>query len=148
MRPNTPHAVLTPDAAICHGGHYLSTSTLRSTCYGFLMSFSLSTLLTNTNHTTECQLLFRKLLAYYSEVYTQGQPDDAGNEVIFTVCQYEVVDLLLKGHLNPLFPKHQMSPSSMGYRIFSRYVILSRWQTSSIRTATPREDCACLLDKT
>ena len=85
MRPNTPHSVVTPNAAICHSGHYLSTSTLRSTCHGFLMGFSLSTLITNTNHTTKCQLLFRKLLGYYYEVYTQGQPDDAGNEVIFTV---------------------------------------------------------------
>jgi hypothetical protein len=48
------------------------------------MSFSLSTLITNTQHTTQCQLLFRKLLGYYYDVYTQGRPDDAGNELIFT----------------------------------------------------------------
>jgi hypothetical protein len=101
MRPNTPHAVVTPDAAISHGGHYLSTSTLRLTCYGYLMGFSLSTLLTNTSHTTECQLLFRKLLGYYYEVYTQGRPGDAGNEVIFTVSM---------GKLNPSFKGPLESP--------------------------------------
>jgi hypothetical protein len=78
MRPNTPHAVLTPNASICHGGFFFSTSNLRSTCYGHLMTFSLSTLLTNTGRTTESQLLFRKMLGYYYEVYTQGSPDDAG----------------------------------------------------------------------
>ena len=105
MRPNTPHAVMTPDAAICHGGHYLSTSTLRLTCYGYLIGFSLSTLLTNTNHTTECQLLFRKLLGYYFEVYTQGQPDDAGDEVIFTASMGKLTPSL-KGPLE--FPVPQV----------------------------------------
>ncbi|KAF8803030.1 hypothetical protein BYT27DRAFT_7003283, partial [Phlegmacium glaucopus] len=74
MRPNTPHAVLTPNASICHGGFFFSTSNLRSTCYGHLMTFSLSTLLTNTGRTTESQLLFCKMLGYYYEVYTQGRP--------------------------------------------------------------------------
>jgi hypothetical protein len=78
MRPNTPHAVLTPHAAICHGGHYLARSNLRATCYGHLIGFSLSTLLTNTNHTSQCQLLFRQMLMHYYHVYTQGQPEDAG----------------------------------------------------------------------
>ena len=147
MRPNTPHAVVTPDAAICHGGHYLSTSTLRSTCYGYLMGFSLSTLITNTNHTTECQLLFRKLLGYYYEVYTQGQRDDAGNELIFPVGMEKLTNLS-KGLLNFLYPKFQMSPVSMGCRIFSLYATSSRWQTSSIQRATVTKGCVCLLGKT
>jgi hypothetical protein len=42
------------------------------------MGFSLSTLLTNTTHTSACQLLFRKILAYYYDVYTKGRPEDAG----------------------------------------------------------------------
>ncbi|KAF8227678.1 hypothetical protein L208DRAFT_1067131, partial [Tricholoma matsutake] len=68
MRPNTPHAVLMPEASICHGGHYLTVSNLQSTCYGFLMGFSLSTLLTNTTHTSACQLLFQKILAYFYNI--------------------------------------------------------------------------------
>ena len=103
MRPNTPHAVLTPDAAICHGGHYLSTSTIRLTCHGYLMGFSLSTLITNTSHTTECQLLFRKMLGYYYEVYTQGQPD-AGNGVIFTASITMLIPSL-KGPLETPVPQ-------------------------------------------
>ena len=79
MRPNTPHAVLTPEAAICHGGHYYAASNLQSTCYGFLMAFSLSTVLTNTNHTSECLFLFHKMLEYYYNIYTRGRPDNAGN---------------------------------------------------------------------
>jgi hypothetical protein len=78
MRPNTPHAVLTTYASICNGGFFLSTSNLRSTCYGFLMTFSLSTLITNTGRTSECQCLFRNMLAYFYKCYTGGKPDDAG----------------------------------------------------------------------
>lgn len=78
MRPNTPHAVLTPNASITHGAFYFSSSNIRSTCYGFLMTFSMSTLLTNTCHAKECQFLFRELLGYYYEIYTRGSPDDAG----------------------------------------------------------------------
>jgi hypothetical protein len=78
MRPNTPHAVLTPTASICHGAFYLSMSNLRPTCYGHLMTFTLSTLLTNTYRTTESQLLFRQMLEYCYEAYTGGSPDDAG----------------------------------------------------------------------
>ncbi|KAF8220622.1 hypothetical protein L208DRAFT_1332790 [Tricholoma matsutake] len=78
MCPNTPHAVLMPEASICHGGHYLTVSNLRSTCYGFLMGFSLSTLLTNTMHTSACQLLFQKILAYFYNIYTKGRPEEAG----------------------------------------------------------------------
>ncbi|KAF8228221.1 hypothetical protein L208DRAFT_1292590, partial [Tricholoma matsutake] len=79
--PNTPHAVLMPEAAICHGGHYLVALNLQPTCYGCLMGFSLSTLLTNTTHTSACQLLFRKMLAHYYAVYTKGRLDDAESPV-------------------------------------------------------------------
>jgi hypothetical protein len=42
------------------------------------MGFALSTVHTNPNHTSECQLLFRKMLAYYYDVYIGGRPNVAG----------------------------------------------------------------------
>lgn len=65
MRPNTPHLVVTPEAAICHGGHFYATSTIRQTCHGILHTFIASSLLTNTEHTTASRDLLRRLLAYY-----------------------------------------------------------------------------------
>ncbi|KAF8803042.1 hypothetical protein BYT27DRAFT_7110523 [Phlegmacium glaucopus] len=70
MRPNTPHAVLTTTASICYGGHYLATSCLRETCSGFLITFTLSSLLTNTESTTNAQLLFRQMACFFHEAYT------------------------------------------------------------------------------
>ena len=159
MRPNTPHAVLTPDAAICHGGHYLSTSNLRSTCYGFLMGFALSTLLTNTNHTSECQLLFCKMLAYYYHVYTGGRPNDAGTTKAsltwsWTLFQMKIIFLYLylyflsfQGPWNRLFPMCLIHQRSTAYMIYFRCVILSRWQTSSTQRATNRKALVFLKDK-
>ena len=77
MKLNTPHAVLTPSAAICHGGHYLPSCSLQQSCHGYMMSFSLSTLLTNTEHTTDVQGLFRHMMAHYRNVYMQGRGPSA-----------------------------------------------------------------------
>jgi hypothetical protein len=65
MRPNTPHAVLTVDSAICHGGHFYAMATMEDTNNGFLNSFLGSTLLTNTQHTSDAQLLLRRMVAHY-----------------------------------------------------------------------------------
>jgi len=36
MRPNTPHAVYTPTDAICHGGHYIASTTMKDTISGMV----------------------------------------------------------------------------------------------------------------
>ena len=69
MRPNTPHMVVTVDSAICHGGHFYATSTLVETNYGFFNSFLGSTLITNTQHTSDAQLMLRRMIAYFRQVY-------------------------------------------------------------------------------
>ena len=78
MRPNTPHAILTPTSTICHGSHYLSTSTIRSSCYGYYITFCLSTLLTNTEHTSDCQRLFRRLVDFFHSSYLRGKSHSTG----------------------------------------------------------------------
>lgn len=69
MRPNTPHLVLTPEASICHGGHFYASSTLRSTCHSILHTFVASTLLTNTEHTAASRELLRRLLCFYCKAF-------------------------------------------------------------------------------
>lgn len=70
MRPNTPHAVVTPTSSICYGGHYLATSCLRETCSGFLLTFVLGTLISNTESTTDTQLLLRQMAYFFYEAYS------------------------------------------------------------------------------
>jgi hypothetical protein len=76
MRPNTPHLVLTPKAAICHGGHFYASSTLRHTCHGVLHTFVACSLLTNTEHTTASRELLRRLLFYYCKAFLSDYLDN------------------------------------------------------------------------
>jgi hypothetical protein len=71
MRPNTPHLVYTPEAAICHGGHFYSTSTIRHTVFGIYHTFSASRLLTNTEHTKHARLLLRRIITYIHYVFVR-----------------------------------------------------------------------------
>ncbi|KAH6909496.1 hypothetical protein BKA70DRAFT_1221737 [Coprinopsis sp. MPI-PUGE-AT-0042] len=50
MRPTTPHCVLTTENAICHGGHFLSASTLQRTVAGSIHTFFRGGVITNTDH--------------------------------------------------------------------------------------------------
>ncbi|KAH6891822.1 hypothetical protein BKA70DRAFT_1440992 [Coprinopsis sp. MPI-PUGE-AT-0042] len=50
MRPNTPHAVLTTDNAICYGGHFLAASMLQRTVAGSIHTFFHGRVITNTDH--------------------------------------------------------------------------------------------------
>jgi hypothetical protein len=78
MRPNTPHCVVTTNAAICHGGHFYASSTVRDSCHGFLSSFVGSSLLTNTEHTSDALLMLRRLVEYFHLVYLGGGDSIAG----------------------------------------------------------------------
>lgn len=69
MQPNTPHLVLTPKASICHGGHFYSSSTLRSTCHGIFHTFIACSLLTNTEHTRASRELLRRFLYFYHKAF-------------------------------------------------------------------------------
>lgn len=68
MRPNTPHCVFTPEAAICHGGHFYATSTIRPTIFGFYHGFAASSIVTNTHHTRDARLLLSRLVTYIHHV--------------------------------------------------------------------------------
>lgn len=73
MRPNTPHYVLTPEAAICYGGHFYATSTIRETVFGVFHMFALSKAITNTEHSRDSRLLLRRLIVYIHHVLVRGQ---------------------------------------------------------------------------
>jgi len=73
MRPNTPHFVVTPDSAICHGGHFYAMSTIRDTIFGIYHMFVASKNITNTEHTKDAHLLFRRLVIYCHYILIQNQ---------------------------------------------------------------------------
>ncbi|KAF6754401.1 hypothetical protein DFP72DRAFT_898959 [Ephemerocybe angulata] len=50
MRSNTIHAVYTTENAICHGRHYLSTTTLQDAIHGAVHSFFEGRIATNVDH--------------------------------------------------------------------------------------------------
>jgi hypothetical protein len=60
MKPSTLHAVVTFEASICHGGHLYPMSTMRNTMYGIMHTFVGSSVLTNTEHTTDSRMLLRR----------------------------------------------------------------------------------------
>jgi hypothetical protein len=64
MGPNTPHYVVTPESAICHGGHAYTTSTIRQSAYGIFHTFTASSVVTNTEHTRASWLLLQRLMIY------------------------------------------------------------------------------------
>jgi hypothetical protein len=60
------HAVFTPAATICHGGHFYTTSTLQDTLRGTVHSFMDHIKITNTNHPNAAALLRRMSTFYFT----------------------------------------------------------------------------------
>lgn len=82
MQPNTPHYVVTPRAAICHGGHFYAMSTIRDTVYGVFHMFALSKSITNTEHSHASCLLLRRLVVYTHHLLVRGQFDHDSSPTI------------------------------------------------------------------
>jgi hypothetical protein len=74
MRPNLPHAVYTPEHAICHGGHFYAISTIQDTMFGLVHSFITGNLVTNTDHVSS-RLLLRRMAHFYHGAFVQGVVD-------------------------------------------------------------------------
>jgi len=66
MRPNTPHAVFTPENAICHGGHFYAATTMTDTFYGITHSFVADSLITNVQHQNSRRMIRKIVDLYYS----------------------------------------------------------------------------------
>ena len=76
MRPNTPHAVFTPENCITYGSHFVATSTLRETCYGVVHSFISSSAITNADNNDVWNIL-QRLACYYHQIFTNGDWKEA-----------------------------------------------------------------------
>src|ERR1700679_1666479 len=68
MRPNTPHFVVTPESAICHGGHFYAMSTIQGTVFGLYHMFVASKRVTNTEHSYDAHILLRRMVVHVHHV--------------------------------------------------------------------------------
>lgn len=75
MRPNTPHAVFSPEHTICHGGHFYATTTMRDTMFAIVHTFVSPHVLTNTDHPSH-GILLRRIAAFYHEALVQKRLED------------------------------------------------------------------------
>ena len=64
MRLNTPHLVVTPEHAICHGGHFYAMSTIRDTCFRIYHMFVGGSALTNTEYSLHAHQMLTCMLFY------------------------------------------------------------------------------------
>lgn len=77
MRPNTLHAVFTPEHAVCQGGHYYATSTIQDTLSGILHTFVCELAVTNASY-PESRFILAEMINFYhtalvKEAITNGQ---------------------------------------------------------------------------
>ncbi|KAF8240400.1 hypothetical protein L208DRAFT_1212558, partial [Tricholoma matsutake] len=68
MWPNTPHFVVTPESAICHGGHFYAMSTIQDMVFRLYHMFVASKRVTNTEHSHDAHLLFQRMVTYLDYV--------------------------------------------------------------------------------
>jgi hypothetical protein len=76
MKPGMPHAVVTFEASICHGGHFYAMSTIHATVYGIMHTLVGSNILTNAEHTTDSRMLLQQLVSdmHHHMVESRFQP--------------------------------------------------------------------------
>jgi hypothetical protein len=80
MRPNTPHAVFTPDNVICHGGHFYATSTMQDTMFGIVHTV-MSQALTNADKSSH-SLVLRRIAGFYHGILVEQRLDDGGESFL------------------------------------------------------------------
>lgn len=82
MRPNTPHVVFTPEPAICLGGHFYATSTLRDTCIALMHLFVAGNIITNASLMADSRQLFVRLASLFEDklVDVDNDDDDSDND--------------------------------------------------------------------
>lgn len=80
MRPNTPHAVFTPEDCIVLGGHFYTFHGLQDTVYGIIHCFTMDNILTNSEHPDARVLLFR-MMQYVYKFYVQGENAESESSI-------------------------------------------------------------------
>jgi hypothetical protein len=77
MRPNTLHAVFTPQHVICHGGHFYSCGNIQDTMFGIVHTFIGNKMLTNAEHSPS-RLLLRRISFFYHDILVKKRLQEDG----------------------------------------------------------------------
>lgn len=64
MRPNTLHAVYTPEHAVCRGGHFYATSTIQDTFSAVVHTFVCELIITNATY-PESRFILTEMISFY-----------------------------------------------------------------------------------
>ncbi len=64
MRPNTLHAVYSPEHAICRGGHFYATSTIQDTFSGMVHTLITDFISTNSTY-PESRFILAEMINFY-----------------------------------------------------------------------------------
>ncbi|KAG6836253.1 hypothetical protein H0H93_009777 [Arthromyces matolae] len=65
MRPNLPHAVITPEPSLCKGGHYYCTATLVDSIVGLYHHYVGSDSISNTDHHEASRDILMRMLTFF-----------------------------------------------------------------------------------
>lgn len=72
MRPNTLHAVYTPENAVCRGGHFFATSTMQDTFSGIVHTFICELTITNSSYPESRYVLAEMINFYHTALVKQA----------------------------------------------------------------------------
>jgi len=89
MKPNTPHAVFTPEHSIALGGHFYLFRNLQHTIFGIYHCFVVDNIITNTEHPEARVLLFR-MMEYLYKFYVRGADPKSKCFAFFYKCFADV----------------------------------------------------------
>ena len=82
MRPNTLHAVYTPEHAVCRGGHYYATSTMQDTFSGLVHAFICELTVTNAIY-PESRFILAEMINFYHTVLVKQYIISGQSHMIF-----------------------------------------------------------------
>jgi hypothetical protein len=126
MRPATVHFVVTPESAICHGGHAYAMSTMMNTVQGIFATFVGSSVLTNTEHTKPTRHLLERMLIYRHDslIMTSDSEDELSDYDIDSdhINVHDLLALCVLGEFGEILSPHSYNqPLDMHEQIFSMY---------------------------
>jgi hypothetical protein len=78
MRPNTIHAVYTPEHSVCRGGHFYARSTMKDTVVSLVHTFICDLFITNVDQCGSRFFLIEMINFYHSALVKGNLRADGG----------------------------------------------------------------------
>ncbi|KJA12766.1 hypothetical protein HYPSUDRAFT_152259, partial [Hypholoma sublateritium FD-334 SS-4] len=83
MRPNTLHAVYTPEHAVCRGGHFYATSTMQDTFCALVHTFACDLVATNATY-PEARFIMTEMINFYHTALVKQAKINGQSHLIFS----------------------------------------------------------------